>query len=414
MEPNDSSEEEGPFHPYISPDDRLWRHPSEMPTPPLGSALTTRAVPSRMWTVALLAGVVGALLASGVSVATGSYGNHTTVVQPVTKMVSPASGTFTSTPTAGPNWPVIVSAIASSVVGITVRSAAGTSSASGVLYSLSGTRAYVLTDAGLLANGGRIIITFNGGQAESGYLMHSDPKSGLALLSVSKAGGTLATLGSVAPVQVAEPVIAVGARPAGDGGTVVTGAISGLDQTVVSTNGSSDVSALIAVSATALPTADAGGALVDGVGAVIGIATSLQSNDPSQQGTTFAVPIDVASHIADELLAGDMPTHPWLGIADSGDLGTTTAQSMGVSGGGARVVDVDDPSPATEANLQLNDVITSFDGQPVRSTGALTAVLNRCHVGTVDPITYVRRGRVITTSIRVAEQPNDTNASDNP
>ncbi|MGH8917401.1 MAG: S1C family serine protease, partial [Actinomycetes bacterium] len=179
----------------------------------------------------------------------------------------------------------------------------------------------------------------------------------------------------------------------------------------VTTSGpTEDVSALMAVSANSIPAANDGGALVDGGGSVIGITSSLQSSDPSQQGLAFAVPIDVARHVADQLVAGATPTHPWLGITGSGDLARPTAQAMGLRGG-AQVVDVDDSSPASAANLRPNDVITDFDGQPVASTGALAALLNRCSIGQKTPITYQRAGKVINTSIRVAEQPGDTDAA---
>ncbi|MGH9094866.1 MAG: hypothetical protein ACRDXE_06870, partial [Acidimicrobiales bacterium] len=194
MEADEGPEEDGPFHPYVPPDDRLWRHPSEMSAASF-AGLTTRTGPTRIWTVALLAGVVGALLASGVSITAGTFGHHTTVIQPVTRVASPSTGTLTSDPSAGPDWPAVVATISSSVVGVTVRSAAGTASGSGVVYSLSSHRAYVLTDASLLANGGRITATFNGGQTAPGYLTHTDPKTGLALLAVPGAGGTLPTLG---------------------------------------------------------------------------------------------------------------------------------------------------------------------------------------------------------------------------
>src|ERR1700737_1526362 len=90
VDPDEGSEDDGPVFAWLPPDDRLWRHPSELqnnPLPDRRGASVLRDLEHRVWAMALLAGAIGALLASGAAVIAGSFDRTTTVVRPVERVV---------------------------------------------------------------------------------------------------------------------------------------------------------------------------------------------------------------------------------------------------------------------------------------------------------------------------------------
>jgi putative serine protease PepD len=367
----------------------------------------SRPTVTRIWTVALLAGVVGALVASGVGVIVGSFDPHTTtVVTAEARMTIPTldSVPLASASSSAPGWPAIADAVAYSVAAVTVAGPGGARVGSGVVDASGGGRTYLLTDAGLVEQGGALTVTFNGSAPQHAYLVQSDPKTGLALLWVYGETHIAPQVGSVGSVYDAEQVMAVGAR-ASDMAATVPGSVSSTDRTVDDSNSSYSLTGLLAVSPS-MPAGDAGGAIVDAQGLVIGIATSVTSVQPEDSGLTFAVPIDLAQHVAAQMLASKQPTHPWLGVVESADLDSATAARMGIPGG-AEVVSVAPGSPLAQAHVQPQDVITSFDGRSVTSSGGLVALLDRCAPGDVAAVGYRQGSRATTARVRVTEQPAD-------
>lgn len=408
MESDEGTEEEGPLFAYLPPDDRLWRHPSEMrshlsgATPAVGATSATR--PTRTWSVALAAGLVGAMVATGVSALSGGFdARTTTVVAPMTRMVTPDTlASAMAVGAAAPSWPTIVDAVSPSVASVTASSSTGPRSGSAVVYSTTAQRTYLLTDAGLVSQGAGISVTFNGGDPARAYLMRSDPKTGLAMLWVPGAEHHAAVMGTVSLLHDAQPVIAVGARPTGPAGTV-TGTVSGLDRTVVDPDNATSMAGLVAISAS-VPAGDAGGPIVDESGSVVGIATSAASSDPADAGLAFAVPVDVAMHAAAQMVAAQSVTHPWLGIVDSVDLDSATAQRMGIPGG-AQIISLATGGPLAAAHLGPHDVITSLDGHPVTSPGQVTALLGTAAPGRAMAVSYRHLGRTLKVAVVVSEQP---------
>ena len=113
---------------------------------------------------------------------------------------------------------------------------------------------------------------------------------------------------------------------------------------------------------------------MDQAGQVVGITVGLDPADPTDQDLIFAVPIDEAVNVTEEILGGQQLTHPWLGISNTVDLTPTVAQELGLPGG-ARPQSVAPNSPASRIGLTPRDIITSFDGHQVTSAGALTRCL---------------------------------------
>jgi len=427
VDPDDGPEDEGPFFAWLPPDDRLWRHPSEggdtaacdssVPAPPgkrrrgLGTALLTTGTPSattRIWGVAIVAGLVGALVASGLGMVTGEFEQQPAAIRLPSAAGSVVTLTSATTPSAGNTvatigWSTVDDAVAPAVVAIDVTSAMGTAAGSGVLFKRSGRQAYVITDSSLVAGGGTVQVSFLSGNQYQGRVIGQDAVSGLALIAVPNVHETLPALGTVADLQLANPVLAVGARTAAGPGSVFPGLLSADDLEVNLTSGSV-MQNLIAASIPSLPDSEVGGPLVDQQGQVVGITVDIAPTDGTYQAITFAVPVDEAEQVATQLLNGGQVTHPWLGVINAQDLPPAVAHQLGLAGG-AMVGEVWPDSPASKLGLDPNDIITSFDGQPVTSSGTLTELLCQSDPGRRAVISYLHDDRLVQATVMVSDQP---------
>ncbi len=389
VEAEEGRDDEGPRWAWLPPEDRLWRHPSEIGATTAARAASAwrRSPTSHAWTAAIVAGVLGALLASGVGMATGIF-----VHQPVTVGVpvpSPDTTAATTTAAADPNgsWPAVANAVAPSLVGID----AGGQMGSGVVYTAFQDNTYILTSADVVSGAHKIAVVWEDGTRQRGSVVGSDPVSGIAVVRVAGAGHPTPVFGSAADLQIASGVLAVAARSTGPA-SVAPGNLSGLD-TELQSPGGYTLQGMMAVSGlTVAPPAD-GGALVDRSGEVVGINTDLTSVDTNMQGVAFVVPIDTAERVASELIAGQKPTDPWIGVLDATDLSTTTSAQLRIAGGAA-VGSVATHSPAARAGLRAGDIVTSFDGQQVTSAGQLIGILAAARPDQRTTVSYLDRGRL--------------------
>jgi S1-C subfamily serine protease len=418
-------EEEGPFFAWLPPEDRLWRHPSERggggPGGP-GPTTTQPAPPSRWagarpllnttWVIALLAGLIGAGAATGIGVATGLWPHDTTVVRSAIPSTSEVS--LADVGPAPTNWTAIDDSIAASVVSITVQGAAGPQVGSGlVIQAPIDHTAYVVANRSLFARDqaagylGAIDVAFLSGETDRAHLLGTDPLSGLAVLKISGAmSAVAANLGTVADIHEASQVMTLGSRAIPSLATgVTTGSVSGEDRTVALADGT-DIDGLVALASSPLSATAAGGPVLNQFGEVVAVTLGLDPANSSDQQFTFAVPADVVSRVAAQIIDGIPLTHPWLGVIDAGDVPSVMAHQLGLAGG-VQAGTVLARSPASAAGLQSTDIITSLDSKPVTSTGALMAQMTTCLPGTVVPITYVHAGHPVQAKVRVGDEPED-------
>ncbi|MHB1928930.1 MAG: S1C family serine protease [Acidimicrobiales bacterium] len=395
MEAEENRDDEGPLFAWLPPEDRLWRHPSEVGAGPARAVASIRnASMSRTWTAALVAGVLGAVLASGVGLATGMFLGHTVVVSVPTPTPNTADVTE-STSYASGGWPAIANDLEPSLVGI----AAGGAIASGIVFTAAAGSSYLITAADAVS-GGRITAIFDDGSRERAYLVGADVATGIAVLRVA---GTYMppVFGSASDLQVADNVLMVGASSAG--GSYANGAMSSLDS-VLNTAGGYTLHGMMAVSDATVPASANGGAVVDQGGAVVGVDTDLTSVDSTMQGMAFAIPIDTAEQVANNLIEGRAPAHPWIGIEGATDLPTMTASQLGVMGG-AEVGAVAPGSPAARAGLQPGDIVTAFAGRRVTSSGVLVSLLAGCRPAQRRTISYLAGGHTHRTTLTVGALP---------
>jgi putative serine protease PepD len=386
--------------PPLPPDDRLWRHPSELaawgPGAGRGSLVATPAdAPGRgaAWPIAVVAGLVGAALCGGVLAVTGtlSPGAERRVVEKV------AMTPVVSSPTLPGEQGVaaVAEKVGPAVVRVLVTSATGTATASGVVFRDDG---LLYTSAHEVVGATGIAVLLADGRRFEGRLVGADLPTDVAVVSIDTRGLTVAVLGTSDDLEVGSPTLALGS--AGRGArdpSVASGVVSALDRRV-----DVDGESFHGLIQTDVPIEGswAGGPLVDARGAVIGITTDIGGD---HSGFCFATPIDLVRRMADELLREGKVTHGWLGI-EGVDLTESEAGSMAVRGG-ATVRKVMGGSPAERSGLAPDDVITEVGGRPVDSSSGLVVAMRQHKPGDQVVVGYWRDGQHHETTVTIEPHP---------
>jgi putative serine protease PepD len=401
-----------------------WGAPPTPPGSPAGPAPVGSPVPSSpprraRRAVALLAaaGLMAGSAAGGAALALSLDDDDS---GPATTSLSaePASGSQGSRP----DEPLsqAAAAVLPSVVSIGFESNVGTGQGSGVIISSDGqilTNNHVVAQA---ADGGELTVTFNDGSRADARILGRDPATDLAVIQAEDVDGlTAATLGSSDDLNVGDTVLAIGS-PLGLDGSVTSGIVSALDRSISLSNqptpqspfgddddaeGQSVPSAVIDAIQTdaAVNPGNSGGALINTDGQVVGINTAIASlagggdlgSGGGSIGLGFAIPIDSARSIAQELVETGEVTHAFLGVS-IGD----------AEDGGAVVGRVEPNQPADDAGLQQGDVITRVDDQEISGGSDLTSVIRSHEPGDRVTITYTRDGDEQTAEATLGELPS--------
>ncbi|MDQ1636211.1 MAG: putative serine protease PepD, partial [Frankiaceae bacterium] len=353
--------------------------------------------------IALLGGLAGGLV--GVGFERGRYQSTAAGDLPPGPLLSSGAPTPVD-----PN-PSSVSSIAAkllpSVVTIGVSGSGESGTGSGVIIRPDG---FILTNTHVVAaaaSGGTVRVDFYKGQRDvAARIIGRDPKTDLAVIRVDTKNLPAATLGQSKSLVVGAPVVALGA-PLGLSSTVTSGIVSALDRNVdVPTDGGDVGGVLIGAIQTdaAINPGNSGGPLVDSKGQVIGVNSAIAtapggSGSAGNIGVGFAIPIDYARSVAEEIIRTGKATHPYLGVtAGSIERGTGTGAQPG-----ARVRTLVPGGPAERANLEVGDLITSVDGMPIEGVDDLIASTRLHKVGDVVNVTYQRDGRATTVPVTLQE-----------
>ncbi len=353
-----------------------------------------------MLAASLLGGVTGAALVTadedrGLTDPTASLGTASTTAK-VDRAPDSVAG--------------IAERVLRSTVSISVRSPAGNGSGSGVVLREDG---YVLTNNHVVeagAEGGRITVIINGGEGRQlpARIVGLDPETDLAVLRIEGGGSFVpATLGRSADLVVGDPVIAIGS-PLGLNGTVTSGIVSALNRTVnVPGEGGQRATPLLNAIQTdaAINPGNSGGALVDARGAVIGINSAIATLSGSASGDTggsigvgFAIPIDEARSVAEEIIRTGRATHPAVGVEAGNEVSDDGRKA------GARITNVLAGGPAEQAGLQVGDVVNKVEDTAVGSVDELIIALRQHKVGDRVTLTYVRGGQERTADVVLADK----------
>lgn len=401
---DDAEDDVGDVRPPLPPDDRLWRHPSELglhgdPLRPLvaPSPAPLRATPRpATWAVVLVAGLAGAVLASGLIALTGNLPDRV-VERPVVERV--ALTPVVSSPMLRDQGGVdaVAETLTPAVVRLDIERDGEDSTGSGVLFRDDG---MLLTSAHVVQDADEIDVRLADGRRYEGTLVGVDAPTDVAVVDVDAHDLPVAVLGSAKGLAVGAPAVAVGSPVGLDrGASVSSGVISALGRTVQAVDGAA-LHGMLQTDAAIAPGAS-GGALADRGGAVVGIVSAVGTDGAGRFG--FATPIDLAHKVALQLIQHGRAAMGWLGVEGS-DLAAADATRMGVAGG-ARVKGVLARSPAAKAGIRSEDVITEVDGQPVGSMPGLVVELREHQPGDQVSVGYWHAGREHHAQVTLGEQP---------
>ena len=280
-----------------------------------------------------------------------------------------------------------------------VESGAG----SGVIISSDG---YILTCAHVVSGASNITVSI-GDKDYPATLVGEDTTSDIAVVKVDATGLTPATVGNSDNLKVGESVMAVG-NPLGElGGTVTSGIVSALNRSV-SIQGSSSVNtmSLIQMDASVSP-GNSGGGLFNMNGELVGIVNA-KSSDSDAEGLGFAIPVNDAVKVAQELLENGYVTgRPYLGISYYAVTDAQTAAQLGVNAYGVYIVEVVKGGPADKAGLQAGDRIVSVDGSEVATQSDLGTLMQNHKAGDAIQITVARGGQMQTVTVTLGEKGAD-------
>jgi serine protease Do len=248
---------------------------------------------------------------------------------------------------------------------------------SGVIISPDG---YILTNNHVVDGATEVTVTLHDQREMKARVVGTDPRTDIAVIKIEGSGFPSLTLADSAKVEVGDIVLAVG-DPFGVGQTVTAGIVSATGRSGL---GIEQVEDFIQTDAPINP-GNSGGALVDDEGHLIGINTAILSgNSGGNQGIGFAVPINMARHDMDQILAHGKVEHGYLGLLPQ-DLTPSLAKAFNVSStSGALVGEVTPDSPASRGNIKQGDIIMAVNGEPIHSANQL-----RTKIGMMDPNTKV-------------------------
>jgi serine protease Do len=264
---------------------------------------------------------------------------------------------------------------------------------------------YVVTNNHVIDGANKITVTLDGGQSYPAKIVGHDEKTDVAVLKI-EAGKPLpyVAFGPSNEEHVGDWVVAIG-NPFGLGGTVTAGIVSGHDRNI--DGGPYDD--YLQIDAPINP-GNSGGPLFNQSGQVIGIDTAIYSPTGGSVGIGFAIPSDMASKVVAQLREHGSVTRGWLGIAMQ-PLTQPLAKAVGRSTDEGVLVDqVMDGSPASRAKLEQGDIVTAFDGKPIKTPRDLAIDVANAHAGDSVKLTLWREGQERTAEVVIGNQSQEKQA----
>lgn len=268
---------------------------------------------------------------------------------------------------------------------------------SGVIISEDG---YIITNNHVIEGATNIKVTLSNKESYDATLVGADSTSDIAVIKINATGLTPAIMGDSDKLAVGQIAIAIG-NPLGSlGGTVTDGIISALDRDIVVEGQSMR---LLQTSAAISP-GNSGGGLFNANGELIGIVNA-KSKSSDSEGLGFAIPINTAKKVAEELINNGYVTgRPALGITVLPITDAQTALRYGVTSLGVYIASVVDGSGAAKAGLQAGDRIVSIEGKEVSSTSDVTGAVQEKKVGDTVTMQIARNGQIMNFEVVLGEK----------
>ena len=269
---------------------------------------------------------------------------------------------------------------------------------SGFIISSDG---YILTNAHVVTDADEVIVKLYDKREFKAKIIGADKRTDVALMKIEATGLPKVNIGDSAKLKVGEWVAAIGS-PFGLENTMTAGIVSAKGRALPQENFVPFIQTDVAINP-----GNSGGPLFNLAGEVVGINSQIYSRSGGSMGLSFAIPIDVAIDVSNQLKATGKITRGWLGIAIQ-EISKELAESFGMkNNNGALVAGVEKNSPADKGGLEAGDVITKFDGKPIITSSDLPRAVAATKPGKIAAVEVLRKGNVKILNMGIGEMPND-------
>jgi serine protease Do len=268
---------------------------------------------------------------------------------------------------------------------------------SGVIMNPEG---YILTNNHVVEQTRTVHVYLCNGERYEGKVIGTDPSTDIAVIKINGDNFYSGEFGDSDTLRPGQMAIAIGNSLGLSGGPSVTiGVISAIRRNIPSERGV--LENMIQTDAAINP-GNSGGPLIDSNGAIIGINNAII---PFAHGIGFAIPINIAKDVANELITYGHVTRPWLGILGVDITPTITAQYQLSSEEGALIVQINEGSPADKAGLEPGDIIIEIDGKPIKSMEDVRHIIWKRKAGEHITMRILRKHREFLGSLTLTHTP---------
>ena len=269
---------------------------------------------------------------------------------------------------------------------------------SGMIVSPEG---YIVTNWHVVKGASQVIVQLSDGRSLAAAIAGADQRSDIAVLKIAAEGLMPIAFGDSELVKVGQMVFAVG-NPFGLQETVTQGIISAKGRRTMS-----EAANEFFQTSTTINPGNSGGPLIDIHGKVIGINNFILSRSGGSEGIGFAIPSNVARRVYEDIVQRGRVIHPWFGVVMR-PLNASLAKQLGLpDANGALVAATLLGSPAERSGLVGGDVITSFNGHPIRDGKDLRNRVAEAEVGAPTTIEILRAGKPLQLSVTMIEEPTN-------
>ena len=269
---------------------------------------------------------------------------------------------------------------------------------SGFIISKDG---YVITNNHVVQDADEIIVRLNDRREFNAKIIGTDERSDIAVLKITGKDLPTVKLGDSANLKVGEWVLAIGS-PFGFDHSVTAGIVSAIGRSLPNENYIPFIQTDVAINP-----GNSGGPLFNLDGEVVGVNSQIYSRSGGFMGLSFAIPVNVVNSVYKQLKEDGHVSRGWLGVLIQ-DVTKELAESFGMSKPhGALVAKVLPDSPASQAGIEVGDVIIKYDGNDISFSSDLPPMVGSTAIGNTVPVDIIRHGKEKTLKIKISKLPED-------
>ncbi len=264
---------------------------------------------------------------------------------------------------------------------------------------------YILTNAHVVQGADVVTVKLIDKRSFTATVVGTDNRTDVAVIKITANDLPSLKLGDPASLRVGEAVVAIGS-PFGFENSVTAGIVSAKGRSLPSENYVPFIQTDVAINP-----GNSGGPLFNLRGEVVGINSQIYSRNGGYQGVSFAIPIDVAMEVVDQLKSGGKVSRGWLGVVIQ-EVNADLAESFGLDRPrGALIAEVLEDGPAAKSGLQVSDVILKFNGRAVENSSDLPRMVGMTKPGSKVPVEVWRKGKLQSLSVALGELPGEVKVS---